>query len=99
MKRFFLTLLLCGLAFSARAAVSGDTAAIDGALNALFDISSGVAANSPFLEDGRRLYGLLLAVLVSWSGLQVLLDAGGLNAMIAKLIKIILLAGICSFLM
>lgn len=77
LKRYLVLGLLLSLAGSAFASDMKDLAAIDRALNALFDLTSGVASKSPLLEDGRRLFGYLLVILIAWSGIQVLLEGGG----------------------
>lgn len=99
LKRYLVLMLLLGMAGSAIAAGPSDLQAIDRALNALFDITSGVASKSPLLDDGKRLYGYLLLILISWSGIQVVLEGGALNAVIGKIVEVIMVAGICSILM
>lgn len=99
LKRYLVLGILLGVAGSAIAADTSDLQAIDKALNALFDISSGVASKSPLLDDGKRLYGYLLLILISWSGIQVVLEGGALNAVIGKMVEVIMVAGMCSFLM
>lgn len=99
LKRYLVLGLLLSLAGSAFASDMKDLAAIDRALNALFDLTSGVASKSPLLEDGRRLFGYLLVILIAWSGIQVLLEGGAFAAVVGKLVEVTLVAGICSFLM
>ncbi|WP_434516597.1 type IV secretion system protein [Dechloromonas sp. ARDL1] len=99
LKRYLVLGILLGVAGSAIAADTSGLQALDRVLNSLFDISSGVASKSPLLDDGTRLYGYLLLILISWSGILVVLEGGALNAVIAKLVEVIMVAGICSFLM
>ncbi len=83
LKRYLVLGILLGVAGSAIAADTSGLQALDRVLNSLFDISSGVASKSPLLDDGKRLYGYLLLILISWSGIQVVLEGGALNAVIA----------------
>lgn len=99
LKRCLLLGVLLGVAGQALASDVTDLQAIDKALNALLDIATGVASKSPLLEDGKRLFAYLLLILIAWSGIQVVLEGGAINAVVGKIVEVIMVAGICSFLM
>lgn len=92
--RFLLGFALLGFA---QVALADDVGAIRVVINSIFDTTKGLAANSPFVEDGKRLYAVILLILISWVGIRMMLDEGGMPKAMAGIIKIILTAGIASF--
>lgn len=97
MKSFFRILLGLVLLGIAQIALADDVGAIKVVINSIFDTTKGLAANSPFLEDGKHLYALILLILISWTGVQMMFDDGGMPKAMAGILKIILTAGIATF--
>lgn len=97
MKSLFRILLGFALLGFAQFALADDVGAIKVVINSIFDTTKGLASNSPFIEDGKRLYGVILLILISWTGIQMAMDEGGLPKAMASLIKIVLTAGIATF--
>lgn len=91
-------LLLYTLAGVAHAAPAGGQAFVD-VINSFFSTSSSIAANSPFVEDGKMLMRYLLLILIAWTGIWSTLKGEGFAGGVAGLAKTIMIYGICSFMM
>lgn len=85
--------LVAGLAFADSASATAQV------INKVFDTTTGLASASPYLEDGKRLYAILLSIAVSWAGIKVVIDEGGINAALASLMKTIIVSGLAGFFM
>lgn len=90
-------LFLVALLFAAPALAAGADQAFAQAINSFFDSASGLASMNIFEAEGKWLMGGLLTILISWTGIMSLVSDGGLPEAMAKMVRIILMAGISWF--
>lgn len=93
-----LLFLLAGLCLVGPA-LANDAAAVSQTINTFFSTAGGLAGKQIYLEDGKTLFKLLLLILIAWTGIFSLFSDGGFPEALAKVMRLALLAGICTFLL
>lgn len=94
--RIVLALVLMG-PLAAIAQDSGGAEAVQSIMRSILSDTSSLISGSPFMAQGKRLLQMLLLILISWKGIQLMLDVSGFNEVVAEIVKIALLWGIASF--
>lgn len=94
-------LLLLPLMLMAVPAHAGpeEMAAVKATIGQLFDIPNGLAANSPLIPQGKRLFLLLTTILIAWTGIKVVLEQSGFNGWVSQAVRVIVVVGFTAFFM
>lgn len=91
-------LFLVSLLFSGTV-LANEASALAGVINQVFDVTTGLASTSPYVDDGKRLFSLCLLIAISWAGIKTLVDDSGFMGGISHLIKTAIIAGLAAFFM
>lgn len=74
-----------------------EMAAVKATIGQLFDIPNGLAANSPLMPQGKRLFLLLTTILIAWTGIKVVLEQSGFNGWISQTVRVLIVVGFTAF--